>query len=142
MSQNPIDYLCVIDDDEIYQFTLLKTIEASKLVRKTISFYNGELAINFLNEQIKNQVENGEFPDVIFLDLNMPVMDGWEFLELYVQIRPNIGKKVLVYVVSSSNIEYEIKKAKSISDVSDYIVKPITREHLITIAEELAKNMN
>ena len=65
-------------------------------------------------------------PDIIFLDINMPFMDGWQFLEEYTKIKPTLSKQIVIYVVSSSISEYDIERARNNSNVSDYFVKPIT----------------
>jgi len=131
-----INILCIIDDDMIYQFTIKKTIEQTQIVNQMLSFYNGEEAISFLDQTIQSQKD--EIPDVILLDINMPVMDGWQFMENYILRKPQIGKKVQIYMVSSSVYEEDVERAKALSDVSDYIVKPITKSHLVQITEALA----
>jgi CheY-like chemotaxis protein len=128
--------ICIIDDDEVYQFTVTRTIEAQKLAKKILVFSDGEQAIDFLIANIAND-EN--VPDVIFLDINMPVMDGWQFLEEYVNLRPRIGKKVTIYMVSSSVDPVDLQKAKKITELSDYIIKPITPNRLKEIIESLEK---
>lgn len=126
---NNINLFYVIDDDKVHQFTIKKIIEYSQMTSKVMCFDNGEHAINFLTQLvIENQID--KYPEIILLDINMPVMDGWEFLEKYVLLKPKIGKKVLIYMVSSSNNQGDMDRAKAISDVSDYIVKPITKEHI------------
>ncbi|KOY87276.1 transcriptional regulator [bacterium 336/3] len=130
-----IDVLYIIDDDKIYHFTIKKTIQQIDIANNLLSFYNGEEAINFLDEAISN---SQNMPDVILLDINMPVMDGWQFMESYVLLKPRIGKKIQIYMVSSSVYEEDIERAKSISDISDYIIKPITKNQLFQISEALA----
>jgi CheY-like chemotaxis protein len=66
----------------------------------------------------------------------MPYMDGWEFLDYYTKIKPKLPKKITVYLVSSSVSEKDQVKAQAISDVSDYIVKPITIEDFRTAIEK------
>ena len=130
-----IDVLYIIDDDKIYHFTIKKTIQQIDIANNLLSFYNGEEAINFLDEAISN---SQNMPDVILLDMNMPVMDGWQFMENYVLLKPKIGKKIQIYMVSSSVYEEDIERAKSISEISDYIIKPITKSQLFQISEALA----
>ena len=71
-----------------------------------------------------------KIPDVIFLDLNMPIMDGWEFLDEFLKIPRSLKKRITLYVVSSSIDPRDINRAKSISLVEDYLIKPITYEEL------------
>ena len=93
-------------------------------------FHNGKEALNHLNAIISNEAE---LPDVILLDLNMPVMDGWEFLEEFIKIESD--KPITIYIVSSSIDPGDINKAKSYDNVSNYIVKPITIEALKTVLQ-------
>ena len=126
--------ICVIDDDEVYQFTVTRTIKAQKLAKKILVFSDGEEAIQFLIDNVAN---NENVPDVIFLDINMPIMDGWQFLDEYIRLKPRIGKKVTIYMVSSSVDPVDLERAKKISELSDYIVKPITSNTLKDIIEAL-----
>ena len=129
-----INTFCIIDDDDIYQFTTAHLLKKMDLVNKIILFSNGQKAINFLKEEIGN-IEN--IPDVLFLDINMPVMDGWEFLEEYLRIKPMIPKTVAIYMVSSSVDEKDVLKAKSISALSGYLVKPISSQNIREVILEI-----
>lgn len=127
---NKINTFCIVDDDDIYQFTTSVLLKKTDLVNKIIVFSNGLKAINFLKEEMGNK-EN--IPDVLFLDINMPVMDGWEFLEEYLLIKPMMPKTVVIYLVSSSVDEKDVLKAKSISALSGYLVKPISSQNIMEI---------
>lgn len=122
-----INTFCIIDDDDIYQFTTSLMLKKTDLVNKIILFSNGLKAINFLKDELGN-IEN--IPDVLFLDINMPIMDGWEFLKEYLLIKPMIPKTVIIYMVSSSVDERDVLKAKSISEISGYLVKPISSQNI------------
>lgn len=134
---NKIRIACVVDDDEIYTFTVKRIIARADVAEKTIFFHNGRVALDFL---IAKANEQHELPDVILLDLNMPVLDGWQFLDEYKDLVPRFGKKIRVYVVSSSIDEEDYKKAKAIEDVSDFIVKPLTVDHLHNIIKHLQED--
>jgi CheY-like chemotaxis protein len=127
--------VCVVDDDAVYQFVIRSQIESYGLARKILVFSDGELAISFLKETMEN---TEELPDIILLDLNMPIMDGWEFLDEYLMLRPKLGKKINIYVVTSSINQTDIDRAKSISEVTDYIVKPINEQMLTDMFAKLA----
>lgn len=122
--------ICVIDDDKIYQLTFKKVVQATGFNHQILIFYNGEEAIIFLQNKA-NRPE--ELPDVIFLDINMPIMDGWDFMEEYIQIKPRIGKQISIYMVSSSVDVRDLERAKAIAEISDYLIKPVTKEQLIQI---------
>jgi len=129
-----VDTLFLIDDDSIYQFLTKKVIEETKIIDQIKIFSNGLEAIQFL-DSVKDIPS--KLPDIILLDLTMPVMDGWEFLEEYILLKPKFNKKITLYIVSSSIAPSDIEKAKSISTVTDFVVKPITKEKLIAIIKNL-----
>ena len=83
----------IIDDDEIYQFTLTRIINHNKQAERVITFSDGEKAIQYLTD---NKAINENIPDIIFLDLNMPIMDGWQFMEEYASVKTEIKKKFLI----------------------------------------------
>ena len=129
-----VDTICLVDDDEIYQFTTQKYIQARQLARQILSFWDGEEAIDYL------QAHSGQpdsLPDKILLDLSMPVMDGWGFLEEFVRLKPRLGKPIEVYIVSSSVDIRDLDRARKISEVSDFIVKPINDLKLDQIFTEM-----
>jgi CheY-like chemotaxis protein len=136
MSSKPF-IICIVDDDSVYQFTTTRTIETHKLAKKILVFSDGEQAINFLMDNIAN---SADLPDVIFLDINMPIMDGWQFLEEYVTLKPNIGKKIIIYMISSSVDPVDLERANKMSEISDYIIKPVKPEMLKEIIMALENN--
>ena len=117
----------LIDDDEIYLFSVKKVIELNRLCDNVQEFRNGRDAINFF---VNHAQETNELPDVILVDINMPVMDGWEFIEAFREVRNKLAKQISLYVVSSSVSETDQERARSFSNVSDYLVKPITATQL------------
>lgn len=131
---NTIRALSIIDDHEIFVFLTKKAIEQTNLINLIKVFGNGLDAINFLKENIDNPAS---LPEIILLDLSMPIMDGWDFLEEYLLFMPKLSRKITIYIVSSSISPYDIVKAKSISAVTDFIIKPITKEKLIDIIKTL-----
>ena len=125
--------LTLVDDDDIFVFLTTKIIEQTNLVDLIKVFGNGLDAINFLKEN-KNNVD--ALPDIILLDLSMPIMNGWQFLEEYNKLNPTIGKKITIYICSSSISPDDITRAKTISEVSDFIIKPITKDKLIDLIKK------
>ena len=116
---------CVIDDDPICTYWTKKMMDELMFSEDILIFENGQDAI----EGLKNIIARGEqLPEVILLDLNMPIMDGWQFLESYRQVKP--GKSPTIYMVSSSVAPEDVERARQTSEINDYIVKPITRDKL------------
>lgn len=126
--------ICLVDDDDVYKFTFTKKLKGSNIPKKILMFSDGEEALDFMLDNLSN---NAALPDVIFLDINMPVMDGWEFLEEFVEIKPKVGKEITIYMVSSSIDPVDYERATKISEVSDYLVKPVEEEQIQDIIERM-----
>jgi CheY-like chemotaxis protein len=124
--------LCFIDDDEVYQYTITRSVKTHDLAKKILIFSDGEEAMWFLIDNVAN---NENLPDIIFLDINMPIMDGWQFLEEYVKLKPRIGKVITIYMVTSSVDPVDEEYARKITEISDYIVKPVRPEMLKEIID-------
>ncbi|MCE7060880.1 response regulator [Dyadobacter sp. CY343] len=122
--------LWVVDDDEIYRFAVNIIIGRSAIAEQTNYFNNGQLAIDAFNENLGTP---DKLPDLILLDLNMPVLDGWQFLDAVGKLLPTVQKKVHIFIVSSSNDEEDFARAQSLSEVQDLIVKPLTPKVLTEI---------
>ena len=115
---------CLIDDDFIHQFGMKRMIQRYQPSVGVIEFSNGLDAINFF----KTPHREDEIPELIFLDINMPVMNGWEFIEEFVKIRSTLQKKIDIYILSSSTDSQDIHRAKSNTEITDYIIKPLTAD--------------
>ncbi|MBL7845656.1 MAG: response regulator [Cyclobacteriaceae bacterium] len=124
---NTLPTIALIDDDEIFQFTTSRIIKLTNLPFNITQFFNGEQAIAYLS---KNAACTDKLPDIILLDINMPVVDGWMFLDEFKTLANNLKKNITIYMVSSSIAPEDIRRAKSNPLVSDYLVKPISLETL------------
>ena len=80
-------------------------------------------------------VNSEKLPQIIFLDLNMPVWDGWQFLDEFTKIP--FTQKITIYILTSSVHEEDIKRAETYSLISNYLTKPISQEQMKTILSEL-----
>jgi CheY-like chemotaxis protein len=118
---------CIIDDDPIQALIIERMLASYKICDKLLVFKNGLEALQYFQANFANPEL---VPDIILLDINMPVMNGWQFLDEFKDMRPAIDKKIILYMVSSSIWPEEIEKAKNYSVVTDYIVKPITMQEL------------
>ncbi|GBF21207.1 response regulator receiver domain-containing protein [Arenibacter algicola] len=115
----------LIDDDEIFQFIMKNTIAEISPDIKIKFFSDGEKGMDFLKQNLGAATN---LPDIILLDVNMPFMDGWEFLKEYKSLQTQIKKDVNIYLLTSSNNPHDIAMAKEISELSGYLVKPISKE--------------
>jgi CheY-like chemotaxis protein len=125
----------LIDDDNIYQYTAKILLESTGMARNIHSFYNGKEALSYFQTPENQKEEN--LPDVIFLDINMPVMNGWEFLEEYDTLRKVLPKHIALYVVSSSVDSSDMEKSRSYLAVTDYLIKPVNRNQYREVMERL-----
>jgi CheY-like chemotaxis protein len=121
-----IKTVLLIDDDEPTNFIHKKIIQSSDLVEAIFIAHSGQDALNFLSRK-DGQVNEKPIPELIFLDINMPAMDGWEFLTQYKDLKnKEIEKIVIVMLTTSLNSDDEMK-AKEIKEVYGYKNKPLTR---------------
>ncbi len=120
-----VEIACIIDDDPIFVFGTRKLMELGGFCNSLMIFHNGHDAIVRFEAII---AAGHNLPEVILLDLNMPVMDGWEFLDEFVKIP--VPQKIHIYVVTSSIDPDDMERAKHYDAVSNYVVKPVTMENL------------
>jgi len=122
--------LLVIDDDDINIFIIKKIVEKTGYDARMVAKTNGQLAIDY----VKELIDSGQsLPHLILIDINMPVLNGWEFLEAYEKL--GIEKEIDMYMLSSSVYENDIEKAKTYKAVKGFISKPLSIERLIELFE-------
>lgn len=121
----------VIDDDPIYQIIMKKIIVKSEIFSSNFSFSDGRAAIDSLKKIISN---NQTFPNIILLDIEMPILDGWGFMEEFALLKPQINAEIKIYISSSSIAIEDKERAKNNPGILGYISKPVTLDNLIKIA--------
>jgi CheY-like chemotaxis protein len=126
--------IALVDDDSIFQFTATRLLESSKLAQNILHFENGAEALTFLREKA---LQKEFLPDYLFLDINMPFVDGWMFLEDFTTLKSSLAKDISIYMVTSSIDQRDLNRAKSFSEVTDFIIKPISLERF----QELLKSV-
>lgn len=129
-SRRKIDLACIIDDDEAYTYTAGRLIKRRQMCRNLMVFSDGSEALEYLTAVTSNPEQ---IPEIILLDINMPVMDGWEFMERFSQMRSDLPRQVTVFMVSSSTDPADMERAKKIQEIAGYIVKPVTEEELAAV---------
>ena len=122
--------LYVIDDDRHFIYGVSKGLKIADYCSEVLFFDDPEDALEAIREKVGKEKE---LPDVIFLDINMPGLDGWEFLDELRIIQKETAHKIKVYMVSSSVMESDMIKALSYPEVETYLTKPLSKEMLETI---------
>src|SRR3954465_1239272 len=118
----------LVDDDEINNFISIKLIKKALLNTEIMACLNGKFAIDQLAEIQRK--DPAKLPDYILLDINMPIMNGWEFLDEYKRINLDPLGKSKIYIISSSVFSNDINKARSYPLVKDFISKPLNVEKI------------
>jgi CheY-like chemotaxis protein len=135
-TKSPI--IALVDDDKIYQLTSARMIRAMELTDEVLQFEDGEEALQYLKDNVGRE-EN--LPDYIFLDINMPYVDGWMFLADYATLKHLLKKEIHIFMISSSIDQRDIVRAQRNSDVREYVTKPVSperfRELVLTKNEKL-----
>ena len=112
--------LWLIDDDPIFRYVFRQIVESHNLADEYLEFENGELGYHTLIHRIQLQQQ----PDIILLDINMPVLNGWGFLEKIANIRHD-DLKAKIYMISSSIAETDQQETNKFPMLEGYVNKPI-----------------
>ncbi len=113
----------IIDDDPIHQRIAQIMISKHALFDEYQTYTEGEVALAFLKENVSNV---DSLPDVILLDLNMPVVDGWDFLEAFEKFQDNLVKPIRIFIVTSSVDEKDKLRSQTFPSVKGFISKPLS----------------
>jgi len=120
----------IVDDDPVFQMISVKIIQAQKPDYQIESYGNGQEALDALKECHANPEQ--PFPDVILLDLNMPELNGWGFLEAFQEFEEEIAH-IDLHIVSSSIDPEDLNRAKQNKLVKDFVNKPLNTNTLQSI---------
>lgn len=121
----------IIDDDQICQFITLHILKSEALAQDITCFYEAEKALQFLTSAPADQL-----PELIFLDLNMPNMNGWQFLDAIRPYALQICSKSRIYILTSSVDKEDQLKARAYPYVCGYFLKPLLPQDLETIRSQ------
>ncbi len=132
---NKVNTSCIIDDDPIFVYGTKRIMKEIDFCNTILEYSNGQDAIEGLTELLK---DGKELPKVIFLDLNMPIMNGWEFLEDFVNIPHPFKDQVIIYILSSSVDPRDLTRIRHYESVSNYILKPISSKDLKNVLDKIS----
>lgn len=126
--------LCV-DDDPITLMLNEMVLNKASFCNELVTAKNGEEAILYF-ENLLITTNNDNYPKLIFLDLNMPVMNGWEFLDTFIEKKfHHIFKKIKIIILSSTVDPNDIEKSKKHPIVIKFLPKPINKEMLESLKD-------
>jgi CheY-like chemotaxis protein len=120
--------ICIIDDDPIYQFLIHKIIGNSEAGHDVMFFKNGKEALDYFTVDLDKNL-----PEIILLDLEMPVMDGWDFLKEIDKLQID---KPEIYIVSSSISHEDREKVKAFPKIKGHFSKPINSNKIQEITKK------
>ena len=131
-----LNCVLVIDDDEPTNFFTRMILEESGCTDHIKVMQSGQEALDYLakSEQAGCDASRYPSPDLIFLDINMPAMDGWEFLVEYRNL--NIADKIIVVMLTTSLFPEDKLKAEGMPEISGFENKPLTAEKLHKVLEK------
>jgi CheY-like chemotaxis protein len=127
-----INIACIIEDEPMHLFITKRLLDMTGMVESLLIFSNGKEAYDKLKALF---LASKKLPEIILLDLNMPIWDGWQFLEEFTKIPVNT--KVVIYLLTSSDNPDDLKKAEKYSMAHNYLIKPIGLEQLKTVLSEI-----
>ena len=123
----------LIDDNEIDNLINQKMIEASNITNNIFTHTGARSAIEFLKNIEKLEgISDNALPDIIFLDIDMPLMDGFQFLDEFEKLNDKTREKCNIVMLTSSINPQDLNKSKKYTSVKKYINKPLTQENLLS----------
>jgi CheY-like chemotaxis protein len=133
---NKLNCIMLVDDNHSDNFFHEREIKKSNPAINVIFKYSGIEALEYLK---LTATTDNILPDLIFLDINMPGMNGWEFLKEYHLLEKDIQSKVIVIMLTTSDNPDDEAKAKNWDFISDFITKPLTKEIMEDLVEKYFK---
>jgi CheY-like chemotaxis protein len=127
---NRLNLIFIVDDDPIHQQITQIMIDRQGISNSMQAFSDAQEVLDYL---MGHQGDCNALPDVILLDLNMPVMDGWEFLDAYSSLSNTLCRKIQIYVLTSSIDENDRERVGSYAFVKGYLTKPLSRDTILQL---------
>jgi CheY-like chemotaxis protein len=120
------EHIILIDDDAVTNMVNKKIIYLTFPSIRVTAYTDASVALKEIRQMIEK--DETKLPDLIFLDINMPHMDGWEFLNEFTNLPESAQRKTKVVMLTSSVDVNDIAKAKTYKPVTDFLSKPLTKD--------------
>lgn len=121
-----LDCIILVDDDEVTNYVHESVIENAGVAKEVLVAEDGRKALNLLQELENNTTS---CPNLIFLDINMPVMNGFEFLDAYQKMKSQLKQPVIIVMLTSSLNPKDVVRAQA-AGATDFLDKPLTTDKL------------
>ncbi len=125
-----IPTLLCVDDDKMTLMLIRLILEKANFCTTLVTAINGAHALEYYSNQLNISLEERVYPDVILLDLNMPVMNGWEFLSAFAEQFPERASQTKIFILSSSVDPFEKENATNHPMVVAFLPKPLSIDAL------------
>ncbi len=122
----------LVEDDPITVLVCERIIKMTGFSENVVSVNNGQEALDYINAHDRSSAH--QLPDLIFLDINMPLMNGWEFLDHFGAVKSVFQNLPLIYILSSTVDPEDQKKGSTYPYISRFISKPLTKDDLENIS--------
>ena len=124
-----VDLVLIVEDNPIDVFINTRVVEQSGLAKEVLAIQSAREALEFLNQR----AVNSELPDLIFLDIRMPDLDGFEFLQEFSELPQRVLELSKIVMLSSTIDPLELEKARNSPFILAFIPKPLTRDKIIEL---------
>ncbi len=123
----------LIDDNEIDNLINQKMLESASITDNIYTHTGAKSAIEFLKNMEKMDVADKVLPDIIFLDIDMPLMDGFQFLDEFENLSPITKKKCKIVMLTSSINPQDFSRSKKYTNVKLFLNKPLSHESIMKL---------
>ena len=131
-----LNCVLLIDDDEPTNFLNNMFIEETNCSKHIEVAQSAKDALEYLASSQQSENSNEPFPELIFLDINMPSMDGWEFLEKYKELKKENSAQIIIIMLTTSLNPDDVLRAYQMPEISGFENKPLTTEKIDVIVKK------
>lgn len=132
---NIFNCILLVDDNEATNLLNRRIIERSGITAAIKVAKNGEEALHYFERARGAERSECPFPDLVLLDINMPRMNGWEFLDAFRSYKYHLPQQTVIYILTTSPNPDDVVKSETYTEVAGFLEKPLTRTMMQTIVD-------